>query len=361
MPRVDNETAGKRFIALLIALLLIASFIYAISHLIVEETVPCQTKDDAFNPCGDSTCSENMDKLSWQNFARIDAKGRVSLRNVGDIDWYVGGNRVKEILTQIRDRTEEMDRARMDLEKQLDEFAVGMLDRKPVDLLSETILMGDYQKAYVQLNELSKEISNSDIGSMKILLLTLDQKMQAQCNTLDDLSPPLSRMFFWTTPILSVFEVLFWSLFGVLTNLLVNSAEYLRKGTFKPVETWVAYTKLVYGPILAVVLVIAIINGFFGIESYQVRVWTLPLIGFLFGYASRRTANLVDKLIERFMGKAEEGIAAGPEAVAKKRIAMIKELKETLRPRNMDELRHQAKKLAKEVTASAVEGKGGSR
>jgi len=361
MPRVDNETAGKRFIALLIALLLIATFIYAFSHLIVKETVPCQTKDDAFNPCGDSTCSENMDKLSWQNFARIDAKGRVSLRNVGDIDWYVGGNRVKEILPQIRDRTEEMDRAHMDFEKQLDEFAAGLLDRKPVDVLSETILMGDYQKAYVQLNELSKEISNSDIGSMKILLLTLDQKMQAQCNTLDDLSPPLSRMFFWTTPTLSVFEVLFWSLFGVLTNLLVNSAEYLRKGTFQPVETWVAYTKLVYGPILAVVLVLALINGFFGIESYQVRVWTLPLVGFLFGYAARRTANLVEKLIERFMGRAEKGIAAGPEAVAKRRIAMIKELKEALRPRNMDELRNQAKKLVKELTTSAVEGKGGSR
>ncbi len=134
----------------------------------------------------------------------------------------------------------------------------------------------------------------------------------------------------------------------------ISSAEYLRKGDFQPIETWVAYPKLIYGPILAVVLVLALINGFFTVENYKLRVWTLPLVGFIFGYAARRTARLVEKVIERFLGKAEQGIAKGPEAASAKQTALVNDLKNALKPRNMEDLRSQAKKLAKEITENEV-------
>jgi len=361
MSQAENVKAGKRFIVFLIALLLIVLNIYVISHLMVKEIVPCQNTDNVLNPCGTQECNESMRMLSWKNFAKIDSQGRVSLRNVGEIDWYIGGDRAKGILSRIRERTKEMDEARFNLDKELEKIADGLLDRKPVDDLAETILMGGYKKAYAQLNQLDQELYNADIGTIKSILIMLEQKMSAQCSDLEGLTPPLSRLFFWTTPTLSTFEVLFWALFGVLTNLLANSAEYLRKGTFQPIETWVAYTKLVYGPILAVVLVLALINGFFNIESYQVRVWTLPLVGFLFGYAARRTANAFDKLIEKFMGKAEKGIEAGPEVETVRRNKIVDELKKTLRPKDMDELKTQAKKLVKEMTAPMSEEKGDPR
>ena len=154
-------------------------------------------------------------------------------------------------------------------------------------------------------------------------------------------------------------EVLFWALFGVLTNLLVNATEYLRKGTFQPRERWVAYTKLLYGPIFAVILVLAMINGFFETESYEVRVWTLPLVSFLFGYASRRTARLIDRLLERFLGAAEKAIDAGPGPVAARRQALVDKLMDAYRPSDLPTLRAQAKELAREIVEAEVDGRAG--
>lgn len=341
----------------MIGLLLITINIYAVTHMVVKETVPCSSTDAIENPCSDQDCAEDMGMLTWKNFARVDAQGRVTLRNAGELDWFVGADRVTDQLKSIRERTEEMDEIRLQLDENLENFAKDMINRRAADALSEDIIAGKYQSALAKLNVLSRELYTSDVSPMKVNLRLLDTKMKEQCQDLTTLTPPLNKMFFWTTPTLSLFEVLFWALFGVLTNLLVSSAEYLRKGTFQPVETWVAYTKLIYGPILAAVLVLSIIFGFFEVQSYQIRVWTLPLVGFLFGYSSRRTARLVDKLTEKFLGKASQGIEAGPETVAARRKAVAQELKDALRPQDMEELKDQAKKLAGALTAAAMERK----
>lgn len=359
MSQVENETIGKRFIRCLIGMLLIAVAIYTVSHLLVKDPVSCPEGKTGMDPCGSADCSEDAGKLSWRNFARIDPRGRVRLRNPSEIDWYIGAQRAKTILEGVRDRTEAMDTIRRRIDENMEEMASLVLDRGPVDELAALIIDGQYEKARLQVNTVFSGQSVRDIRLIKTDLLELEQQLLQQCRDLEDMAPPLSCLFFWTSPTLSVIEVLFWSFFGVLTNLLVNSAEYLRKGNFAPVERWVAYTKLVYGPILSVVLVMAIINGFFEVESYQVRVWTLPLVGFIFGYAARRAANLVDKIIERFLGKAEKGIEQGPEAVAARRAAVVEEFKNALRPRNMEELKSQAKALARKMTEAGAEGKGG--
>ena len=107
------------------------------------------------------------------------------------------------------------------------------------------------------------------------------------------------------------------------------------------------------------ILVLAMINGFFQLESYEVRVWTLPLASFLFGYASRRTARLVDRLLERFLGAADEAIEVGPGPATARRRALVEKLADAYRPGDWQQLRTQAKQLAREIVETEVDGRSG--
>lgn len=129
------------------------------------------------------------------------------------------------------------------------------------------------------------------------------------------LQPPQKVLFFWTSPIGLVVEVLVWSLLGVLTNLALATSEAVRRKQFKPVERFVFYTKIAYGPVLALVLSLMVVYGMIDLGSYQVRSWAMPLVAFLFGFASRKTANVIDKLANKVLGDASKSAAEGPGAV----------------------------------------------
>ena len=158
----------------------------------------------------------------------------------------------------------------------------------------------------------------------------------------------IGDLLFSVAPNLSILEVLFWALFGVFTSLLVNSAEYLRERSFNPDERWVAYTKLVYGPILAMVIVLAIMFGWLSLGPYEARVWTLPLVGFIFGYASRRTVNLFEKLQDKVFGATEKSIREGPKKIMEARAKTLEMLRDAARPKSMKELRERAKEHARQ-------------
>jgi len=134
-------------------------------------------------------------------------------------------------------------------------------------------------------------------------------------------------------------EVFLFALFGVLTNLLVNAAEFLRKKEFDSAERWVAYTKLVYGPSLAVILVFAITQGWFDLGDYQTRSFTLPLLGFIFGYATRRTVTLFDRLTTKILGAASDSIKRGPKAIAQKRDEWQAQFEASYQIRNTKDLK----------------------
>lgn len=136
------------------------------------------------------------------------------------------------------------------------------------------------------------------------------------------LRAPEKVLFFWSSPIGLIVEVLVWSLLGVLTNLALATSEAVRKKQYKPVERFVGYTKLAYGPVLALVLSLMVVYGMIDVGSYQVRSWALPLVAFLFGFASRRTARVIDRAASRVLGDAEksanEGMGAVQERYAKR-------------------------------------------
>lgn len=163
-----------------------------------------------------------------------------------------------------------------------------------------------------------------------------------------------AQSFFWSSPIGSAFEVLFFSLFGVLTNLLINSAEYLRRGSFRQSERWVAYTKLVYGPVLSWILVSAIAVGWFDLGEYDIGTYSLPLLAFFLGLYSRRTVALFDKLGDKLFGTATKSIEAGPAEIVARRKAALAQFANAIKPRNLQELRQSAFDLQKEIVKTLV-------
>lgn len=303
--------------------------------------------------------------FAWQQFAEVDAFGQVRFMRISEIDWYIGADKAKRVMQQVGERSEAID----DRRRSLRTVSIRMRDRvdSPLTRAFHTALQtGDFPAAYDQLDEIRRSFAaetietlfkNVDLDQSAEDIVFIERSIRAQVVELRDLDPPLHSFFFWTSPNLSILEVLFWALFGVLTNLLRNSAEHIRNNTFRWEEKWVAWTKLAYGPILSAVVVIAMMNGFFQVEGYGIRVWTLPLVGFIFGYASRRTALLFDRIVERFLGSATAGVDAGPEKARKMRQRIVGELMEVYRPPTVDDLRDTAKEIGAAVLADRIERK----
>ena len=364
----NSNITGEKFIRRLIAATLALGFFYILLHATTGFWYSSSTRiySDAPAICGAST-DNNSANISWQYFVTLTPDGQVYFKNIGDMDWYVGAERAAENMKKLREQQVVINDAMAKLMMRIDALRTTVLsDPEPAENIKNHIMQGDYSAAIAlfdqtwrQLTQESRTKYHADVNPDVVHenLNKIRSNMLLQCEVAQSFSPPLARMFFWTSPTLSILEVLFWALFGVLTNLLVNSAEYLRKGDFRPAERWVAHTKLVYGPILAMILVLAMINGWFTIDSYEVRVWSLPLVGFVFGFATRRTARLLEMVLEKFISKAEEGIKAGPEAARKSRDRVIQRLMEASKPRTTQELREDAKKISGELIAATIEEK----
>jgi hypothetical protein len=352
MPSLDPTATGQLFVQRMMVLLAGVSIVYLLLHVAVTEPVP--TSQDG--------CTAG---LSWQCFARIDALGDLHFENPGDVDWYVGAATARAVREASNENSRIMDELRQRVAARAGAHLAPLLvEREAVDRLRRQVHAGRYAEAEATFESVVDALSTASANTKSLEIVELGQDLNRLAMLRREqevlarrLTPPLSRLFFWTSPVYSIFEVLFWALFGVLTNLLVNATEYLRKGRFQPRERWVAYTKLLYGPIFALILVLAMINGFFRLESYEVRVWTLPLVSFLFGYASRRTARLVDRLLERFLGAADKAIDAGPGPATARRQALVEELADAYRPADWQQLRTQAKQLARAIVETEVDGR----
>ena len=338
METSDPQGFGKSFVLTLIGGLVLVVLVYAVAHLVVG------------NP-----------KVTWRDFASIANSGEVTFTHLDDMDWYIGADRAEATLKAIRDRNAAIVEAHTRLRADLRRIGDGIANSGAIATIEAFVRDGRYADAFTALDRLvaglsvesQRQLSTAGLGDR---IFDLQRLVRSQLASLEDLAPPSAQLFFWTAPNKAVFEVLFWAFFGVITNLLVNAAEYLRQGNFIPRERFVAYTKLVYGPILATVMVLAIIFGWFDLGAYSTRVWTLPLVAFLFGYAARRTATLFDKLQDKVFGAADKSIDEGPVRILEARSRALDRLREAVRPLTLTELRDQAKQLTREQIgiASAV-------
>ncbi len=107
--------------------------------------------------------------------------------------------------------------------------------------------------------------------------------------------------FFWLSSGLAFLEVLLWSIAGVLCSLLFHGTEAIRNGNFDPSEVSVHKAKLLYSPIVTLVIVlsgnVAINNG--DLNPDDSSYW-LIVVSFILGFYSRRAIDLLDRIKDVF-------------------------------------------------------------
>ncbi len=346
----STEKPGQRFVSALIACTVIWILTYAVSHNIISGDHP--------------VASVNLSETY-----RLTPQGEFVLLDVEAIVWVVGKANVTPILQRLDSRTAQiralMNNVRVSSERLNANLLHALGDGyyqidNPLTFINNALTISScatrcnpWNDAYLKLVTYSAGLSaipnlRSSVDVMNQLLNQLTQlKQQAdqQWRDTQALRPSRVKTFFWNSPKGSSLEVLFFAVFGVLTNLLVTSAEYLRQGNFKQSERWVAYTKLVYGPVLAWIMVTAIAVGWFDLGEYQIGTFSLPLLAFILGFYSRRTVNLFDKLGAKILGKAEKSIEKGPADIAASNRAYLEQFMNSTSPRSISEIRENASEL----------------
>lgn len=189
-------------------------------------------------------------------------------------------------------------------------------------------------------------------------LLQLDALREQQMQSVLSLRQPRKLQLFWSTPMGVIWEILFWGAFGVMTNLLLASGEHLRKdsaASFWPVERWVGFTKLIYGPAVSLALCLAIITGLANVMGEEIRVWAMPILGFLFGFNARKTADLIDRLSQKVLGKTADSLDLIYAARRRQTDARLRDLLNTIPPvKNLPEIQTEALLRARLLVAASV-------
>jgi hypothetical protein len=339
--RYDYHGQGKRFILLLVSLLGLTAIVYIAAHKVwtPESQAPCLCK-----------------------MVRIAGNGRVVVLEPDVMDWYIGKAKASPIMEELVKHSGQISELINDLRRiagtvrqragtqgitALDGWGAQIEDADFAKLLTSLNTIRTWETKYQEGLGL-REINEFEEKLARIIRLREEQDDLAQA-----LAPPVISSLFWTTPTWAMIEVLCWALFGVVTNLIVNAAENLRQNRFRPVERWVALTKISYGPILSMVLVMAIINGWLDV-GYETRSWTLPLISFIFGYATRKTALAIDRVLEKLFGRTNESIERGPQDILGQRKLWIQNILASQRVESLSELREGANSAAREIVVNKV-------
>ena len=348
MDPADSSEAGQRFVVRLIAGLIGLMVLYAALHL--TNVGPEVTREDlaSLSETGNLEVVDSLGLSWWAGQKAIVVATRMEQRE-REIASRIAT--IRSTLTgglRFATSTASVDRGTPD---------AAVTVPFPTGTIQQSLAAGDFQGATAELRRFEETIAapttvhdpriRNVLNMLYGQLAEVEALIMQQRSDFEALAPPSFRaLFFWTSPRLSIVEVLFFALFGVLTNLLVNSAEYLRRGEFNPSERWVAYTKLVYGPVLAAILTVAIVLGWFDLGDYSTRAYSLPLIGFIFGYASRRVVTIFDEFVSRILGQASKSILEGPGATARRARQAWDAMSRTMEANSREDLRSKAKVLA---------------
>ena len=289
-PKQDQSWRdAMKFIAWQASLLTFFALVYILLHYFVpaKKTFPCPNQ-----------------------LIYIDQLGLATVISAEDMDWYIGADKSVPLLTQMDTRNTEIQTRLGSLRQQLQDLST-QFSEETAGPIRDAVDAGQFDQA-VRL--VSDDYAGTAPGSLaggsgqvinqvEETLHELSDLKRQQRESLPPFVPPQKFILFWFNPWGIIFEVIFWSLFGLFASLLFHSARYARKGKFKESETAVGWTKLFYTPIVAVVLVLAIADGLLHVSSAGTRIWMIPLFGFLAGLNSRKAARVVDALSDWAPGK----------------------------------------------------------
>lgn len=343
--RYDFNAKGKRYILCLVLLTVILQVLYVLLKFVF--------------PVGefpDQGCNEII---------KIDERGFVSKLNEEDLDWYFGGTFTKQTVLTLYENEATLKKLRAnvldDLELLGQSLGGNLVDK--ATQIETCLQFGGYACVIEKLDTLfESSLSPSTKASipkgLRIRILGESQQLlllkENQNNLVEAISAPKSMSIFWISPVGIIVEIFFWSLFGVLVNLMLNSAKFLVKNSFRPREFWIGLTKIVYTPIISFILVFAFMSGYIDFGDYTVRSYSIPIIAFLFGYSVRKTVNLLDSLSKKILGQAEQSIADGPQSIEQRSVARLQAY---ARPETLQELKVSASRMARELVEDIVRDK----
>jgi len=245
----------------------------------------------------------------------IDAYGRASIISQEDLDWSVGDPKGVPLVSQMSDRNKEITTRTDALSFQMQALAAAFY--RPSTLpIQQAVDGGNFSGAVQLIDELWTRSSPSTLSSSDIDLLIkvrqtlteLKELKVAQLATRNLLRPPEKFILFWSDPQGILVEVIFWALFGVLASLLFHSGVFVRQGRYVPMSITYAFTRIVYTPVIAVVLVLCVTVGILHVSSAGTRIWMIPLFGFLAGFNARKAAAVVSNLSSAVLDKMSGSI-----------------------------------------------------
>lgn len=107
--------------------------------------------------------------------------------------------------------------------------------------------------------------------------------------------------FLWLGGYCFFWEILFWSLLGLMCNFMYNASENLKAGTWSNAEVPIYLGKLIYTPIVSLILYLIAMtysnsDGLF----QQGEAYALVILSFVLGYFSRRSIELLESLKDFF-------------------------------------------------------------
>lgn len=251
---------------------------------------------------------------------KLDKYGRVEFILDDDLRWYIGKDSAAGVEAVIRSTSSRINQAVEGVVKQaLLEFEIkfgsffddadhpdSTPDGSTFDAIRRPFDAGDCRTAAKNLRrcirdwtaDTRRQIGEASLFNLMYQLEQLADLKQSQLAAVDSARIPYKQRIFWVRPGGALAEGIFWSIFGTLTNLILNISHYVARGLYKRDEKYISFSKLAYGPVLSCVLILWI---YFGIidAGVEVRFWLIPLLSFFFGYNTKKTAFLVDTLSDK--------------------------------------------------------------
>jgi hypothetical protein len=296
----SSRPRGVGFLAILWGAIIVVLLLYIVAHVhfFANERMP----------------------LSASEIITLDAYGRVESILDDDLRWYIGKDQATALEAVMKNTSNRINQAIEGEVKQAMlefEFKYGRsfydpdLGRSPscgvtFDDIRKSFDAGDCAAAAKSLRIYIRcwtTDTKQQAGEASLLNLMYDMEQladmkQSQVDAVNSITVPFKQRIFWVRPRGALAEGIVWSYFGTLTNLIVNLSHYIARRRYESDQKWISYSKLIYGPILSSVLVLWI---YFGVidAGMEVRFWLIPLLGFLFGYNTKKTAHLIDTLSDK--------------------------------------------------------------
>ena len=252
---------------------------------------------------------------SPNELVHLDTFGRAVVVSSEDLDWYVGSTKAVPLLATMNVRNRDIE-TRVGAVRQLLTDAADSFSDRSVTSIRELVEKGSFTLAAQDLARLHGRLAPGTLaGGGDRMLNRLEDKFRelselrsAQEETLSLLTPPKKVLIFWATPWGIATEVIAWSLFGLFASLLFHTAQAVSEARFDESEKVVGWTKMFYTPLVSILVVMAVVLGIMNVESVEIRVWMIPLLGVLCGWNSRKAALLVDTLSEWTLGRLAQSL-----------------------------------------------------